>query len=99
MVRRIVKMTFQPDHCAGFEAIFEESKDRIRAFPGCHHLELWRCRQPGNVYMTYSHWTDEAALESYRHSELFKTTWAKTKRLFAGKPEAWSLDVQSVPHS
>lgn len=92
-------MTFQPERCAEFEAIFENSKDRIRAFPGCEHLELWRCRQPENVYMTYSHWQDEAALDAYRHSGLFQATWAKTKRLFDDKPEAWSLEVHSVPHS
>jgi len=99
MIRRIVKMTFRPDQCEAFEAIFEASKDNIRAFPGCEHLELWRSRSPENVYMTYSHWTGEEALENYRHSDLFQKTWAKTKQLFADRPEAWSLDMTSVPNA
>lgn len=97
MIRRIVKMTFEPDQCAAFEAIFDAGKNKIRAFPGCHHLELWRCRQPENVYMTYSHWEDETALEAYRHSDLFRETWARTKVLFADRPQAWSLDLQARP--
>jgi hypothetical protein len=31
-------------------------------------------------------------LETYRHSELFKEVWSKTKPLFNAKPEAWSVD-------
>ena len=92
-------MTFQPDKCEDFLAIFESSKDRIRAFEGCHHLELWRGRHPDNVFMTYSHWSDEEALEAYRQSPLFAATWARTKALFADRPQAWSLDLTSVPSS
>ena len=93
MIRRLVKMTFQPDKTDDFIAIFEESKMKIRAMPGCHHLELWR---KDNIFFTYSIWEDEHALNHYRFSELFKTTWAKTKALFAEKAEAWSLEVQST---
>lgn len=95
MIRRIVKMVFQSDQCAAFEAIFEANKDKIRAFPGCEHLELWRCRRPSNIYMTFSHWRDETALEQYRQSDLFRETWKKTKILFADRPEAWSLDLRA----
>ena len=42
------------------------------------------------ICFTYSIWDNEEALNNYRHSELFKNTWAKTKILFDGKPEAWS---------
>ncbi|MFZ0490789.1 MAG: antibiotic biosynthesis monooxygenase, partial [Salegentibacter sp.] len=35
---------------------------------------------------------DEAALENYRNSELFKEVWAKTKVFFNDRPEAWSVD-------
>ena len=97
MIRRIVKLTFQPEYCADFEAIFEASKNRIRAFPGCSHLELWHCKSPKNIYMTYSHWENEDALEAYRNSALFKSTWSKTKLLFSDRPQALSLDLCSVP--
>ena len=89
-------MTFEPTACPIFLEIFEASKDKIRAFPGCEYLELWRGKKPDHVFMTYSHWTSEAALEQYRKSELFKSTWAKTKPLFSARPEALSLDLQST---
>jgi heme-degrading monooxygenase HmoA len=95
MIKRIVKLTFQPEKTTDFEAIFESSKTLIRSFPGCQHLELWRDKNNPEVFFTYSYWEDEAALEQYRHSELFKRTWAKTKALFGGKPEAWSVEVAS----
>ena len=87
-------MTFEPTACPHFMEIFEASKDKIRTFPGCQHLELWRCKAPNqNIFMTHSHWDSEEALEAYRHSELFRTTWAKTKPLFTDRPEAWSLEL------
>lgn len=85
-------MTFQEDKVDDFIQVFEETKQRIRNFPGCRHLELWRT---GNVFFTFSMWENEAALDHYRFSELFKTTWSRTKVLFAEKAEAWSLEVQS----
>jgi quinol monooxygenase YgiN len=47
-----------------------------------------------NIFFTYSIWENDEALQAYRNSELFETTWAKTKILFAGKPEAWSTRAQ-----
>ncbi len=92
MIRRLVKMTFQPDQVETFLEIFEESKHKIRSMPGCLHLELWR---NDNIFFTYSIWEDERALNHYRFSDVFKTVWAKTKMLFAEKAQAWSLQVQS----
>lgn len=94
MIKRIVKMTFREDVVETFlNEVFEHSKDRIRAFPGCRHMELLRQKNKPNVLFTLSFWDDEAALEAYRQSELFQTTWAKTKVLFAEKAEAWTVEV------
>lgn len=90
MLIRIVRMTFAPEHREAFLEVFHESKAKIRAVTGCLHLELWQDYDDPNVLLTHSHWQDAAALEAYRHSELFKTTWAKTKPLFAAKPIAFS---------
>jgi len=90
MLVRTVRMTFQPDKVADFQAIFDRSKAHIRAFPGNHHLELLRDPENPAVRMTYSLWTSVDALEAYRQSELFRTTWAATKLLFADKPIAFS---------
>ena len=49
-----------------------------------------------NIFFTYSFWKNEAALEAYRNSELFKNTWAKTKVLFNEKPQAWSVEMLEI---
>ncbi len=91
-------MTFVPEKANDFLKIFRESKDKIRAFEGCTHLELLNDVQNRNIYFTYSHWLSEADLNNYRVSQLFKTTWGKTKVLFADKPEAWSVErVGNLP--
>lgn len=93
MIKRIVKLIFQEALLPDFMSIYEESKDKIRAFEGNLHLELLQNVAQPNVLFTLSYWEDESALERYRQSELFKTTWAKTKVLFADKPEAWTVEV------
>ena len=90
-IKRIVKLTFQPEKIDEFLTIFAESKNKIRQMTGCNHLELWRGTQEPNVLFTYSFWDSEADLNAYRHSDLFRATWAKTKVLFADKPQAWSV--------
>ena len=51
-------------------------------------LELLQDANDLCCYSTYSHWADDQALEDYRNSELFKSTWAATKIHFDRKPEA-----------
>lgn len=89
-------MYFQEDKTEDFLKIFEESKNLIRAFEGCEHLELWQDIDLPNVFCTYSHWMDENCLEKYRQSELFRSTWVKTKVLFSEKPQAFSLQVKQL---
>ena len=94
MLNRFVRMTFQPEKVEEFlNEIFIPSKEKIRHFSGCHHLELMRDLNEPNIFMTFSKWESPEALETYRHSELFKSTWAKTKVLFADKPKAWSVET------
>ena len=90
MLIRIVRMTFREDEVDNFLAVFNKSKSRIRNFEGCNHLELHKDYNKDNVYITYSHWDSEDALNNYRHSELFAGVWADTKALFADKPVAYS---------
>jgi len=93
MLIRTVRMTFRPDELDAFRTLFEEASPRIRAFPGCRRLELWKDAHAPNILSTYSHWESEAALDAYRQSELFKTTWAKTKLFFAAPPVAHSQSI------
>jgi len=90
MLIRIVRMTFLPEERDNFLELFDESKEKIRHFPGCRHLELLEDYNDLNVFSTYSYWEDEAALNAYRHSELFAEVWANTKSKFAAKPVAFS---------
>lgn len=83
-------MTFRPRDLEAFLQIFDESAPRIRAFPGCQHLELWQDTRFDNQLTTYSHWDSADALERYRQSSLFRETWARTKPLFAAPPQAFS---------
>lgn len=93
MIKRIVKMTFLEDKTEVFLKIYLERKERISGFEGCSGVELLRSKYPENVFFTYSHWQDEAALEKYRQSDLFQDTWALVKPIFGEKAEAWTVEV------
>ncbi|MFO8148496.1 MAG: putative quinol monooxygenase [Bacteroidota bacterium] len=92
MFIRIVKMGFKPENIEAFLENFEANKSKIRNFEGCRFLELYRDKNNTNQFFTYSYWENEAALENYRNSKLFKGLWANTKQYFNQKPEAWSVD-------
>ena len=92
MIIRIVKMTFKKDKLEEFQRIFEHSKEAIRDFEGCLHVELCRDTLQENVYFTYSQWVSEDELNAYRNSTFFKSTWNETKELFEEKAEDHSLE-------
>lgn len=92
MLVRIVKMNFKKEEIDRFQALFQENKNYIRNFEGCQFLELYQDKNTPELFFTYSYWENEDALENYRHSSLFKNVWAETKKLFGGKPEAWSVN-------
>ncbi|MGO3707529.1 MAG: putative quinol monooxygenase [Mesonia hippocampi] len=92
MLVRIVKLTFEFAEIDNFKALFNASKEKIRNFEGCLFLELYQDMHQENVFFTYSYWEDEAALNTYRKSPLFKEVWPATKVKFAASPEAWSVN-------
>ncbi len=91
MIIRIVRMTFHENNIEQFQEVFNESKPYILQMNGCTHLELWRDIHEPNVFVTYSHWISEDALNAYRSTEFFKQVWKRTKALFNAKPEAYSV--------
>jgi heme-degrading monooxygenase HmoA len=93
MINRIVRLSFEQELVSEFLVVFENSKNQIANFPGCQGLTLLQDANYSNVYYTYSLWQNESDLENYRHSELFETTWAATKKLFNAKPMAFSTLV------
>jgi quinol monooxygenase YgiN len=90
-LQRIVRLCFQKERVEDFRIIFEESRDKIMAFPGCISLVLMKDPEDPRVFYTVSKWDTQEALEAYRSSELFRTTWAKTKALFAAPASAYSM--------
>lgn len=89
-------MTFHPDAVDAFIEHFDEVSPHIRAFAGCHHLELWRDPRYLNICTTYSHWESADALNAYRHSDLFADAWKTAKSLFAARPVAQSYVAERV---
>ncbi len=90
MITRIVKMTFLPETAAEFEALYYDVEPQIEAMEGCRGVRLMRDTGNPALYFTLSTWDTADHLNAYRTSPLFISTWAKTKTLFGGRPEAWS---------
>jgi (4S)-4-hydroxy-5-phosphonooxypentane-2,3-dione isomerase len=91
MIVRIVKMEFQQKEIKSFIEMFNSIQDKIVNFDGCMGVELLNSVDSDAVYFTYSTWKSQRHLENYRNSKLFKETWAKTRKMFSNKAEAWSL--------
>ena len=96
MITRIVKMEFVPEDVPAFLANFDSVKDKIRNFPGCNYLELWRAKDDDTIFFTHSRWESTEHLETYRNSPIFKEVWATTKAMFRSKAQAWSVDSMEV---
>ena len=76
MIIRLVKMTFDEAMVQEFEDVFHNSKEKIRAFEGCAHLQLLKDINTPNIYFTYSYWENEDALNavSYTHLRAHETS-------------------------
>lgn len=96
MITRIVKMTFKEDKIMSFLDHFELIKDKVRNQHGCLEMVLFQDINQNNVYFTISKWENASDLEHYRTSEFFKEVWYKTKTMFEGKAEAWTLESLKV---
>jgi quinol monooxygenase YgiN len=92
MIKRIVKMSFQPEKVDEFKGIFSKNWKLIAGFEGCSHVELLQDQSHPNVFFTYSIWENEEFLNKYRDSELFNKVWSSTKVLFNDKPQAWTVN-------
>lgn len=88
-------MEFEEELVPSFLKIFAASRESIRSFPGCMHLQLLQGESDSCVFFTYSHWEKLDDLDRYRNSELFRGVWRKTRKLFRAAPRAWSLTDQT----
>lgn len=85
-------MTFEPTKVDEFMDIFKGAQHLIEAFPGCKGVDLCRDIKQENVLITLSIWENIGFLDAYRNSDLFKTTWEATKKLFIERADARSLE-------
>jgi len=90
MITRLVKMTFKEDKADDFQGFVTTITNKISAFQGCHKVDILRDVNNSNIFFTYSFWDSEDNLNKYRNSDTFKEIWTLTKKMFGGKPEAWS---------
>ncbi|MBL7924635.1 MAG: antibiotic biosynthesis monooxygenase [Bacteroidia bacterium] len=95
MITRIVRLCFKKECVAHFLKEFHSSKEAIASFEGCRELHLMRDADEENIYFTLSKWDSVEALNRYRNSELFKSTWSKVKPFFEASPLAFSLEETS----
>lgn len=86
-------MIFREKEIPAFIEIFNSSCSKIRSFDGCCDLTLLQSQDDKRIFFTISIWNSSHDLEKYRSSELFQTTWSKTKILFEEKPEAWTTAI------
>jgi autoinducer 2-degrading protein len=92
-IQRLVRMSFKSEEISQFLLVFEESKDKIRNFPGCLALNLIEDCFDKSIIYTSSIWRSLDDLENYRNSELFIDTWRKTKIHFKEKAQVQSFNV------
>ena len=93
MLIRIVRMTFIPEQVDSFLELFDATKEKIRSFEGCQHLELLQDYNQSNVFITYSHWESEEHLNHYRFSPLFGEVW---KADMDGEVDCSAKDIKSA---
>ncbi|NPA67793.1 MAG: nucleoside triphosphate pyrophosphohydrolase [Chlorobi bacterium] len=85
-------MTFRKEHTEDFVLFTAKIKNTIRNSKGCRHLDILRDKKHPEIFFTYSCWDSEADLENYRSSDFFRNIWPQTKKWFADKPEAWTIE-------
>lgn len=90
MIVRIVELSIREDKMVIAKSLLAEVAPKVRSSPGCSHLRILIDLHKSGHVTTYSHWSSEADLNAYRHSDIFKDFWAQIKPLFALPAKAWS---------
>lgn len=95
-ITRLVKLSFSEHYMNTFMESFEKKKQQILSYEGCLTVELYRDSVDNGLCFTVSTWKSEAALEAYRQSDWFQSTWKEVKQHFTDKPEAWTTHAQET---
>lgn len=96
-VVRLVHLVLRAEYVEDFLGLLDRVAPQIRSMPGCLGMELWRDSDQPDRFTTMSRWADQEALEQYRSSTLFRTTWTKVKPWFAERARALSYDAMEEP--
>ena len=93
MISRIVRMQLQDGKAKDFQSIFNEVNSEIRKSSGCISVELYTDVKDDDTVITLSVWENAEALEAYRASALFISTWRKVKPFFRAPAQAFSMEL------
>ena len=94
MIRRIVHLHIANDHIDDFLVLFEGSKAAILSMDGCLELRLLQQIDDPSRFTTFSSWKSDQHLQDYRASDLFLSTWGRTKAVFSDK--AWAATFEEL---
>ncbi len=90
MIDRIVKLTIINDKVPLFLEHTSKIQKKVASYEGCKSLKILNDTHDNRIFITYSVWVSEEALDNYRASEFFRTNWKIMKKWFADLPEAWT---------
>ena len=74
-----------------FLSVFREVNREILKSPGCLSVSVNLDADDKDTVITLSRWENEQALQAYRASALFISTWRRVKPFFREKALAFSM--------
>jgi quinol monooxygenase YgiN len=93
MLVRVVQLHLRPETVPVFLEVFATHQKKILENSGCISVQLLQLDQDPGHLATLSHWTNQEALDHYRHSEFFRGLWSKVKPMFSEKAQAFSYHI------
>lgn len=93
MIKRIVRLQFNPDKVEEFLNVYKKHINSMAKRPECISLELLKEKGTLSTFYTFSIWESEDALHEYRSSEYFRDIWGRIKPWFSEKAQAWTLEM------
>ena len=91
MITRIVRMQLHQGKARDFMTVFKNVNNQIKQSKGCISVELYNDSADFDTVITLSRWESADALEAYRASALFISTWKTVKPFFRAPALAFSM--------
>lgn len=90
-------MSFRAAEVEQFTRLYHAARPTILAQPGCQSVILVQDIERPTVFVTWSVWDDEAALEAYRTSAFFQDFWPNVRALFDAPPRVQTFRPVAPP--